>query len=150
MPLLRCTGSIFNHGKYYESQFYFSPVSNLPRKNLVPNRSVKAGAGSFMELEKRAAAAEATLAEVKKEFDTYRTEKCENERLISQELSESREALTEARTKAVKLAAQEEHNTERFKIANANAQAFRKQVKYSIAPAFFPVLRGKKQVFRLT
>ena len=41
--------------------------------------------------------AEAALEEVQKDFDTYRKEKCENERLINEELSETRKELSEAR-----------------------------------------------------
>ena len=38
-----------------------------------------------------------------------------------------RESLSESRAKAIKLASQEEYNTERFKIAQTNAASFCKQ-----------------------
>ena len=52
---------------------------------------------TYQDLERRAIGAEAALEEVQKDFDTYRKEKCENERLINEELSEARKDLSEAR-----------------------------------------------------
>ena len=60
----------------------------------------------YHELEKRATAAGAALEEVQKEFDVYRTEKCENERMLNEELRALRESLSESRAKAIKLASQ--------------------------------------------
>ena len=57
-------------------------------------------------LEKKATAAGAALEEVQKEFEVYRTEKCENERMLNEELKALRESLSESRAKAIKLASQ--------------------------------------------
>jgi hypothetical protein len=72
-----------------------------PLKTTVPSSPSPRGAAGartpYHELEKKAIAAEATLKEVQKEFDTYRKEKCENERMITEELNKSREELTATR-----------------------------------------------------
>ena len=60
----------------------------------------------YHELEKKATAAGAALEEVQKEFEVYRTEKCENERMLNEELKALRESLSESRAKAIKLASQ--------------------------------------------
>ena len=52
---------------------------------------------SYLELEKKATESEASLIEVRKEFDIYREEKCENERLIKEELKEVRAKLLDER-----------------------------------------------------
>ena len=48
--------------------------------------SPRARAAPYHELEKKATAAAAALEEVQKEFGVYRTEKCENERMLNEEL----------------------------------------------------------------
>merc|ERR1719414_1106726 len=70
--------------------------------------------------EVRAAKAEAALDEIKKDFDTYREEKCTHEKMLSESLDKARGELTETRSKLAKLSANEEWNTERFKIAQGN------------------------------
>jgi nucleoprotein TPR len=101
-------------------------VSGAPAAKMM-TPSPRAKTSSYQELEKKATGAQAVLEEVKKEFDIYRTDKCENERILNEELKITREALNEARSKSIKLASQEEYNTERFKIAQTNAASFRKQ-----------------------
>ena len=83
---------------------------------------------TYRELEVRAAKAEAALAEVKKDFDVYREEKCENEKMITEMLDKTREELNETRGKAIKLASQEEWNTERFRLAQTNAANYKKEI----------------------
>ena len=63
-----------------------------------PSPRGSAGARTpYHELEKKAISADATLKEVQKEFDIYRKEKCENERMVTEELQKAREELTETR-----------------------------------------------------
>ena len=67
-----------------------------PQAATPPNPSPRSKT-TYQDLERRAIGAEAALEEVQKDFDTYRKEKCENERLINEELSETRKELSEAR-----------------------------------------------------
>ena len=49
------------------------------------------------QAEVRAAKAEAALEEVKKDFDTYREEKCAHEKMLSETLESTRTELSESR-----------------------------------------------------
>jgi hypothetical protein len=49
------------------------------------------------ELEQRAIAAEAALEELKKEFDEYRVEKAENEKILLEQFESARDNLNESR-----------------------------------------------------
>jgi hypothetical protein len=49
------------------------------------------------ELEQRAMAAEAALEELKKEFDDYRVEKAENEKILLEQFESARDNLNESR-----------------------------------------------------
>ncbi len=80
-------------------------------------------------MEKRATQAEKALKEVQKDFAEYKEEKHKNDEIVNKELSDAKSALNEARTKAIKLTSQDEYNTERFKIAQGNADAYKKQAK---------------------
>ena len=51
----------------------------------------------YSTAEVRAAKAEAALEEIKKDFDTYRDEKCTHEKMISESLDKARGELTETR-----------------------------------------------------
>ena len=84
----------------------------------------------YSTAEVRAAKAEAALEEIKKDFDTYREEKCTHEKMISESLDKSRAELTETRSKLAKLSANEEWNTERFKIAQANNATYKKEIAF--------------------
>ena len=83
---------------------------------------------AYREMEVRSAKAESALAAIQKEFGIYREEKCENERIISEQLEETRKELNEARAKAIKLASKEEWNTERFKLAQSNASGYKREI----------------------
>ena len=83
---------------------------------------------AYREMEVRSAKAESALAAIQKEFGIYREEKCENERIISEQLEETRKELSEARAKAIKLASKEEWNTERFKLAQSNASGYKREI----------------------
>ena len=82
----------------------------------------------YREMEVRAVKAEAALTEVKKDFDVYREEKCENEKMITEMLDKTREELNETRAKAIKLASLEEWNTERFKLSQTNATNYKNEI----------------------
>ena len=84
----------------------------------------------YSTAEVRAAKAEAALEEIKKDFDTYREEKCTHEKMISESLDKARGELTETRSKLAKLSANEEWNTERFKIAQANNATYKKEIGF--------------------
>lgn len=117
------------------------PMPSAPMATSTPGAPLKSGDATisspspaktktpYHELEKKAISAEASLAEVKKEFDLYREEKCENLRMIEDELKKTREELQDKKTKFIKLASQEEFNNERYKTAQANAQAYKKQME---------------------
>ena len=83
---------------------------------------------AFRDLEVRASKAETALAEIRKDFDVYREEKCENEKMITEMLDKTREELNETRAKAIKLASQEEWNTERFRLSQNNASNYKTEI----------------------
>ena len=83
---------------------------------------------AYRDLEVRASKAEAALSEVKKDFDIYREEKCEHEKMITEMLDKTREDLNETRAKVIKLSSQEEWNTERFRLAQNNAANHKKEI----------------------
>ncbi|QQP57710.1 Translocated promoter region_ nuclear basket protein [Caligus rogercresseyi] len=80
------------------------------------------------EVEKKLLTTEATLKEISKEFEVYRTEKCENEKMLLGSLENTNKELSESRSKAAKLASQEEYNTERFKILQNNSKSYVSQI----------------------
>ena len=82
------------------------------------------------QAEVRAAKAEAALEEIKKDFDVYREEKCNHEKMLDEALETARTELTEARNKVIKFTANEEWNTERFKIAQDNNASYKKEIAY--------------------
>ena len=49
------------------------------------------------ELEQRAITAETELEELKKEFEEYRVDKCENEQILLEQFEKTRENLNESR-----------------------------------------------------
>ncbi|XP_040583624.1 nucleoprotein TPR [Lepeophtheirus salmonis] len=80
------------------------------------------------EVEKKLAKTEVILQEITKEFNVYRTEKCENEKLLLVQLEKVNKDLSESRAKTAKLSSQEEYNTERFKILQNNSKSFQTQI----------------------
>ena len=82
------------------------------------------------QAEVRAAKAEAALEEIKKDFDVYREEKCNHEKMLDEALETARAELTEARNKVIKFTANEEWNTERFKIAQDNNASYKKEISF--------------------
>lgn len=70
------------------------------------------------------------MEEIKKDFSVYREEKCATEKMISEQLDKTRTELNKSRAKAIKLASNEEWNTERFKIAQANNGAYKKEIAF--------------------
>lgn len=90
--------------------------------------SLSPGANQASDL--RAVRAEAALDEIKKDFETYREEKCTNEKMLNEALESARSELTESRNKVIKLTANEEWNTERFKIAQGNNATYKKEISF--------------------
>ena len=82
------------------------------------------------QAEVRAAKTEAALEEIKKDFDVYREEKCNHEKMLDEALESARAELTEARNKVIKFTANEEWNTERFKIAQDNNASYKKEISF--------------------
>lgn len=66
-----------------------------PAQRSSPSASLRSS--SLNDFEQRAVAAEAALQELKTEFETYRKEKCENEKLINEDLQKAKEELSESR-----------------------------------------------------
>ena len=106
-----------------------SMLRSTKEQNLELSTPVKGqDKNAYRELEVRAVKSEAALAEIKKDFDVYREEKCENEKMITEMLDKTREELNETRGKAIKLASHEEWNTERFKLAQNNAANYKTEI----------------------
>ena len=63
-------------------------------------------------------------------LQVYREEKSVSEKMLSESLENSRNELSEARSKTIKLAANEEWNTERFKIAQTNNATYKKEISF--------------------
>ena len=71
-------------------------VTSTPRGGVSPS-VVAAHPLKIRELEQRAITAETELEELKKEFEEYRVDKCENEQILLEQFEKTRENLNESR-----------------------------------------------------
>jgi nucleoprotein TPR len=66
------------------------------------------------------------LQKVRKEFEEYRVEKRENERMLKEQCDKLRDDLAKAKSDNFKLTNQVEYNNERVKVYNKNLDTYRK------------------------
>jgi hypothetical protein len=71
-------------------------VTSTPR-GVSPSAMMVANPLKIRDLEQRAIKAETELEELKKEFEEYRVDKCENEQILLEQFEKTRENLNESR-----------------------------------------------------
>ncbi|XP_071964047.1 nucleoprotein TPR-like isoform X2 [Antedon mediterranea] len=70
----------------------------------------------------------AALQQLKKEFDTYRIERKENEKLLTEQLDTLRNQVSDFRVQNAKLASQLDFASERYKIVQSNIDGYKKEI----------------------
>ncbi|XP_033110270.1 nucleoprotein TPR-like [Anneissia japonica] len=70
----------------------------------------------------------AALKQLKEEFDTYRNEKNENEKLLNEQLETLRTQASDFRVQNAKLASQLDFASERYKILQGNIDGYKKEI----------------------
>ncbi|XP_064604367.1 nucleoprotein TPR-like [Liolophura sinensis] len=68
------------------------------------------------------------LIELKSEYDTYRREKAENDKILNEQLDIHRSEASSLRVQNAKLVSQLDFATERYKILQNNAESFKKEI----------------------
>ncbi|KAI8486327.1 hypothetical protein Bbelb_358260 [Branchiostoma belcheri] len=81
--------------------------------------------GALMEDETQTQAA---LKQLKSEYDTYRKEKAENDRILQEQLEKLRSEVSDFRTQNARLSSQLEFSGERFKVLQANMESYKKEI----------------------
>jgi len=76
----------------------------------------------------RAEKAEAALKENKNNSNVYRNERMRQEKFLEAKLSRTLDDLTAIKTEKVKLATEDEHNTEKYKIVQTNVTKYKKDL----------------------
>ncbi|CAH1255215.1 TPR [Branchiostoma lanceolatum] len=71
---------------------------------------------------------QAALKQLKSEYDTYRKEKAENDRMLQEQLEKLRTEVSDFRTKNARLSSQLEFSVERCKVSQANMESYKKEV----------------------
>jgi chromosome segregation ATPase len=71
---------------------------------------------------------ERDFSQSKEEFETYKIEKKENERMLKEESEKLREEVLKVRSDNARLSGQVEYNNERAKIYNKNLEGYKKQI----------------------
>ena len=84
-----------NHNRILNLDFLIK-VTSTPR-GVSPSAGPLTHPLRVKELEQSAIAAEAALEELKKEFDEYRVEKAENEKILLEQFESARDNLNESR-----------------------------------------------------
>ncbi|CAG7834925.1 unnamed protein product [Allacma fusca] len=95
----------------------------------------------ILGLEKIVAESNTLMQKLKEEYDTYRKEKNENDKIANEQLERLRDDLMRLRTDNAKLASQVEYNNERSKVYTANLDTYKKNIA---------VLEEKSKQYQLT
>ncbi|XP_077991395.1 nucleoprotein TPR-like [Glandiceps talaboti] len=73
--------------------------------------------------------AKAALGQLQAEFENYKKEKGESEKMLNEQLDKMREELSEFRVQNAKLSSQLEFSAERFKILQSNTEGYKKEIQ---------------------
>lgn len=95
--------------------------------NLLKQRDLNNDHSSDLTLEKLKQT-EKDLQATKETFETYKVEKRENERILSESSEKLREEVLRVRSENGRLAGQVEYNNERTKIYNKNLDGYKKEI----------------------
>ena len=79
-------------------------------------------------MEKIIGESQALIQKLKEEYDTYRKEKGENDKITNEQLEKLRDDVVRMRTENAKLASTVEYNNERAKIYAANLETYKKNI----------------------
>ncbi|ODN06320.1 Nucleoprotein TPR [Orchesella cincta] len=85
-------------------------------------------AGKLAEIQRQYEALQAAHKSVQEEFDTYKKERAEHEKIAVEQVEKLRDDVMKMRTDNAKLGSQVEYNNERAKIYNANLETYKKNI----------------------
>ncbi|XP_048255424.1 nucleoprotein TPR-like isoform X4 [Haliotis rufescens] len=86
------------------------------------------GPGSLQQMEKSVSESRTAMKEMQSEFTTYKKERSQNERMISEQLDKARQELSEMKVQNAKLASQLDFSAERYKVLQGNIDGYRKEI----------------------
>ncbi|XP_067679171.1 nucleoprotein TPR-like isoform X3 [Haliotis asinina] len=93
-----------------------------------PGQTPQGGPGSLQQMEKSLSESRTALKEMQAEFTTYKKERAQNERIISEQLDKARQELSEMKVQNAKLASQLDFSAERYKVLQGNIDGYRKEI----------------------